>query len=107
MSFATYQADLLNLCSPIRSGCSLSLSLSLSIYIYMHAGSHSIYRWKMGWPIFIKACFLLAQPDPMRTIGQNGSKIKILKLIINNNFINFILYKIKFFCNTYSLFIYS
>ena len=28
-----------------------------------------------------------------------------LKIIINNNFINFIFYKIKFILNTYSLFL--
>ena len=40
--------------------------------------------------------FLLAQSDLMRVVGQNGSDIKILKLIINNNFTNFIFCKIKF-----------
>ena len=30
------------------------------------------------------------------TASQNGSDIKILKIIINNNFTKFIFYKIKF-----------
>ena len=56
-------------------------------------------RAKMGRPNsanFYSDPFLLAQSYLMRAVGQNGSDIKILKLIINNNFTNFIFCKIKF-----------
>ena len=55
-------------------------------------------KWAASiWPIFIQARFLLAQLGSKSATGQNGCDIKILKIIINNNFTNFIFCKIKFF----------
>ena len=45
---------------------------------------------------FYLGLFLLARLGTMRATGQNEYDIKILKIIINNNFTNFIFCKIKF-----------
>ena len=44
----------------------------------------------------IQTHFWLTLLDPMWVTGQKGSNIKKVKIIINNNFINFIFYNIKF-----------